>query len=190
MKKSAIVVLVVILAVIALAFIAWYVNGLNRVVRLHEQSNEKWAQVETMLQRRYDLIPNLVETVRGYAKHEEGLFEEVARLRSGWTAAATREEKIENAAAMESALARLLVVVENYPQLRATENFQTLQAQLEGTENRIAVERKRYNEAARAFNTYIREVFGSFFAKRRGLDKPVPYFEAAPEATQAPEVRF
>jgi LemA protein len=159
-------------------------------VRLHEQTNEKWAQVETMLQRRNDLVPNLVETVRGYAKHEEAVFTEVTRLRSEWSAATTREQKIENAQAMESALARLMVVVERYPDLRATENFQTLQAQLEGTENRIAVERMRYNEAARAFNTFIREVFGSFFAKRRGIDKPVPYFEAAPGAEKAPEVKF
>ena len=188
--KAAWVVVVIVLAIIVLAFVGWYVNGLNRVVRLHEQTNEKWAQVETMLQRRYDLIPNLVETVRGYAKHEETVFTEVARLRSEWAGASTREQKIENAKAMESALGRLMVVVEQYPQLRASENFLTLQAQLEGTENRIAVERTRYNEAARAFNTFKREVFGGFFARRRGLDKPVPYFEAAPESAKAPEVKF
>ncbi len=188
--KAAWIVVVVVLAIIALAFIGWYVNGLNRVVRLHEQTNEKWAQVETMLQRRNDLVPNLVETVRGYAKHEETVFTEVARLRSEWSGATSREQKIENAKAMESAIGRLMVIVESYPQLRATENFQTLQAQLEGTENRIAVERTRYNQSARAFNTFIREVFGGFFAKRRGLDKPVPYFEATPEAEKAPEVKF
>ncbi len=188
--KAAWIVVVAVLAVIVLAFVGWYVNGLNRVVRLHEKTNEQWAQVETMLQRRYDLVPNLVETVRGYAKHEETVFTEVARLRTEWAGAASREQKIENANAMESALGRLMVVVERYPELRATENFQTLQAQLEGTENRIAVERKRYNESARAFNTFIREVFGGFFAKRRGLDKPVPYFEAAPEAEKAPAVKF
>jgi len=188
--KAAWIVVVVVLAIIVLAFVGWYISGLNRAVRLHEQTNEKWAQVETMLQRRYDLIPNLVETVRGYAKHEETVFTEVARLRSEWSGAGTREQKIENAKAMESALGRLMVIVERYPELRATENFQTLQAQLEGTENRIAVERTRYNESARAFNTFIREVFGGFFAKRRGLDKPVPYFEAASEAEKAPEVKF
>ena len=188
--KAAWIVVVVVLAIIVLAFVGWYVSGLNRVVRLHEQTNEEWAQVETMIQRRYDLIPNLVETVRGYAKHEETVFTEVARLRTEWTGASTREQKIENAKAMESALGRLMVVVEQYPQLRATENFQTLQAQLEGTENRIAVQRTRYNTSARVFNTFIQEVFGSFFAKRRGLDKPVPYFEAAPEAAKAPEVKF
>lgn len=180
----------VILAIIVVIAVAWYINGLNKVVRLYETVNEKWAQVETMIQRRNDLIPNLVNTVKGYAEHERGLFEEITRLRSQWASARTIEEKIENARAMETALARLMVVVENYPELRASENFQTLQAQLEGSENRIAVERMRYNEAARQFNTYIQEVFGRFFARRRGLAKPVPYFEAGPEARQVPKVEF
>ncbi len=189
MKAGGWIALILIVVIVA-AVVGWYVNGLNRVVRLYENVNEKWAQVETMIQRRNDLIPNLVNTVKGYAEHERGLFEEITRLRSQWATAKTIEEKIENARAMESALARLMVVVENYPQLRASENFQTLQAQLEGSENRIAVERMRYNEAARQFNTYIQEVFGRFFAKRRGLAKPVPYFEAAPEAKQVPKVEF
>jgi LemA protein len=181
---------ILVIAVVVLGFVGWYVNGLNRVVRLHEAVNSSWAQVETMLQRRNDLIPNLVNTVKGYASHEEELFTEITRLRSQWAGASTVGEKIDNARAMESALGRLMLVAENYPQLRATENFQTLQAQLEGSENRIAVERTRYNEAVRAFNTYIREVFGKFFAKRRGLAEPAPYFEAAPEAEKVPEVRF
>jgi LemA protein len=181
---------IIVIVVILLGFVGWYVNGLNRVVRLDEAVSERWAQVETMLQRRNDLIPNLVNTVKGYASHEEELFEEITRLRSQWAGARTVSEKIENARSIESALGRLMVVVENYPQLRATENFQTLMAQLEGSENRISVERKRYNEAVRAFNTYIREVFGKFFAKRRGLTEPQPYFEAAPEAETVPEVQF
>jgi LemA protein len=189
MQKGGVVVLIV-LVILAIIVVSWYISGLNRVVRLDEQVDGAWAQVETQLQRRNDLIPNLVETVKGYAQHEKGLFEEVTRLRSAWSRASTKEEKIENARAMESVLSRLLLVVENYPQLRASENFQTLQAQLEGTENRVAVERKRYNDAVRAFNTYIREVFGSFFAKRRGLTEAAPYFEAAPEATEVPEVKF
>ncbi|MFH1313852.1 MAG: LemA family protein [Candidatus Eisenbacteria bacterium] len=181
---------IVVIAVVIIGVVGWYINGLNRVVRMHEGVGSSWAQVETMLQRRNDLIPNLVNTVKGYASHEEELYSEITRLRSQWAGAATVGEKIENARAMESALGRLMVVVENYPQLRATENFQTLQAQLEGSENRIAVERSRYNEAVRAFNTYIREVFGKFFAKRRGLTEPKPYFEAAPEAQEVPEVKF
>ena len=184
------IVVVLVIVVLALVVGSWYINGLNKVVRLDKNVEKQWADVEAQLQRRNDLIPNLVETVRGYAKHEESIFEEVARLRSQWAGATTKEDKIENARAMDGALSRLLLVVENYPQLRATENFQTLQAQLEGTENRIAVERMRYNDAARAFNTYTQEVFGSFFAKQRGKTKPVPYFEAAPGAEQAPQVKF
>lgn len=189
MKAGGVVVAIVI-AVIALIFVMIYINGLNKVVRLHEAVGESWAQVETMIQRRNDLVPNLVNTVKGYATHEEELFEEITRLRSQWSNAGTVEEKIDKAQAMNSALGRLMVVVEAYPQLQASQNFQTLQAQLEGTENRIAVERRRYNQAVRAFNTYIREVLGSFFAKRKGLTEPEPYFEAAPEAQEVPQVQF
>jgi LemA protein len=189
MKAGGIVATVIVLAVV-LILVMVYINGLNKVVRLDEGVDEGWAQVETMLQRRNDLIPNLVNTVRGYASHEENLFQEITRLRSQWSDAGTVQEKIEKAQAMNSALGRLMVVVENYPELKASQNFQTLQAQLEGTENRIAVERRRYNEAVRAFNTYIREVLGGWFAKRKGLDEPRPYFEAAPEAQEVPEVQF
>jgi LemA protein len=188
--KAGGVLAIVVIVVIGLIFVAWYINGLNKVVRLHEAVSERWAQVETVIQRRNDLIPNLVNTVKGYAGHEEQLFTEITRLRTQWAGASTVTEKIESARAMDSALGRLMVVVENYPQLLASQNFQTLQAQLEGTENRIAVERMRYNEAVRAFNTYIREVLGSFFAKRKGLQEPQPYFEAAPEAQEVPEVQF
>jgi LemA protein len=190
MKSAGAWVALIIVVVVVLGFVGWYVNGLNKVVRLHEGVGEKWAQVETMLQRRNDLIPNLVSTVKGYAGHEEDLFKEITRLRTQWAGAATVEQKIDNARAMEGVLGRLMVVVENYPELKAVENFQTLMAQLEGAENRISTERKRYNEAVRAFNTYQREVFGKFFAKRRGLTEPQPYFEAAPEAEEVPEVRF
>jgi LemA protein len=181
---------IIILVVIVVGFGIWYISGLNKVVRLHEAVGESWAQVETMLQRRNDLIPNLVNTVKGYASHEEELFQEITRLRTQWAGAQTVEQKIDNAQAMGSALGRLMVVVENYPDLKASQNFQTLQAQLEGSENRIAVERRRYNLAVRQFNTYIREVFGKFFAKRRNLTEPEPYFEAAPEAREVPEVDF
>jgi LemA protein len=188
--KSGAVIGIVVIVIIAIGFVAWYVNGLNKVVRLHEAVSERWAQVETMLQRRNDLIPNLVNTVKGYASHEEELFSEITRLRSQWAGAQTVGAKIENARAMDSALGRLMVVVENYPELKASQNFQTLQAQLEGAENRISTERVRYNEAVRGFNTYIREVFGKFFAERRGLTEPVPYFEAAPQAQEPPQVQF
>jgi LemA protein len=188
--KSGAVIGLIILVVVGVGAVGWYVAGVNKVVRLHETVNERWAQVETMLERRNDLIPNLVNTVKGYASHEQDLFEEITRLRSQWAGAGTVDAKIENARAMESTLGRLMVVVENYPDLKASQNFQTLQAQLEGTENRIATERVRYNEAVRQYNTYIREVFGKYFAKRRGLTEPAPYFEAAPEAEKVPQVQF
>ena len=158
MKGAAWIVGILIVAII---LVSWYINGLNRVVRLNQGVNGAWANVEAQLQRRNDLIPNLVETVKGYAKHESTVFEEVTKLRSGWTGATTKEEKIKNANEMTGAIGRLLLVAENYPQLRASENFQTLQAQLEGTENRIAVERQRYNDSARAFDTYITKCSGN-----------------------------
>jgi LemA protein len=190
MKATGAVVGIIILAVVVLGSVGWYVSGLNKAVRLHETCNEKWAQVETMIQRRNDLIPNLVSSVSGYMTFEKGTLEEITRLRSQWSQASTLEQKIDNAQAMDAALGRLMVVVENYPELKASENFQTLMAELEGTENRIATERVRYNDAVRAFNTYQREVFGKFFTKRRGLTEPMPYFEAAPGAEKVPEVKF
>jgi LemA protein len=190
MKSAGALIGIVVIVVVLLGTVAWYVGGLNKVVRLHETVNEKWAQVETMLQRRNDLIPNLVNTVSGYMTYEKDLLEEITRLRSQWGQGGTIQQKIDNARAMDSALGRLMVVVENYPELKAVVNFQTLMAELEGTENRIATERVRYNDAVRAFNTYIREVFGKFFAKRRGLTQPMPYFEATPGAEKVPEVKF
>jgi len=155
----------------------WYISGVNRVVRMDEAVKGAWSQVETVLQRRVDLIPNLVSTVKGYATHEKELFTEITKLRSQWGAATTKKEKIAAARGLEESISRLLLVAENYPNLKANENFLTLQAQLEGTENRIAVERMRYNRTARDFNAYIRTVFGSFFAKKRNLVS-LPYFEA------------
>jgi LemA protein len=182
-------VLIGVLVVVAI-IIGVVIYGLNKVVRLDEAVDASWAQVENQLQRRNDLVPNLVNTVKGYAKHERGLFTNVTELRSQWAQARTRGEKIEAAQGMGSVLSRLLLVAENYPQLRASENFQTLQAQLEGTENRIAVERRRYNEAARGFNYYIRSIPGKYWASMRGLTTPKEYFEAAPKAKEVPKVEF
>ena len=170
--------------------IGWYIGGLNRVVRMDEMVNEAWAQIDTQLQRRNDLIPNLVETVRGFARHEREVLDNLARARTQYAGAVTVKEKMEASRNMDSALARLLVIVENYPNLKANQNFLALQDQLEGTENRIAVARMRYNRAVRAFNSYIREVLGRFFARRRNLDEPRPYFETAPEARAVPQVEF
>ena len=167
----------------------WYISGVNRVVRMDEAVKGAWSQVETVLQRRIDLIPNLVSTVKGYATHEKGLFTEITKLRSQWAKATTKKDKIAAARGLGGTISRLLLVAENYPNLKANENFLTLQAQLEGTENRIAVERMRYNQTARDFNAYIRTVFGSFFAKKRNLVS-LPYFEAEEKATVVPDVKF
>ncbi|MGB2599856.1 MAG: LemA family protein [Candidatus Omnitrophota bacterium] len=188
MKTVWIVLGIIALVVIILA--GWLIGGLNHVVRLDESVNSSWAQVENQLQRRNDLIPNLVNTVKGYAAHEKGLFTEITKLRSQWAKAETREQKIETANQMTGALSRLLLVVENYPDLKANQNFLALQSQLEGTENRIAVERMRYNNSVRTFNTYRRTVFGSFFASLRGLNQPREYFEAVETAKEVPVVKF
>ncbi|MFZ2412003.1 MAG: LemA family protein, partial [Candidatus Methanoperedens sp.] len=149
----------------------------------------QWYQVENQYQRRADLIPNLVDTVKGYAAHEEKLFLEVTKYRSQWSAAGSQEEKIEAAKGMDSAISRLLVVVENYPQLKSSENFLALQAQLEGTENRIAVERMRYNEKVRDYNTQIKRMPSSIVANTFGFGSK-SYFEAEKGAEEAPDVKF
>ncbi|HCG77270.1 MAG: LemA family protein [bacterium (Candidatus Ratteibacteria) CG_4_10_14_3_um_filter_41_18] len=192
MKKGRIGIgLLIGLGVVLLVIIGagWYISGVNRVVRMEETVKGAWSQVETVLQRRIDLIPNLVSTVKGYASHEKGLFTEITKLRSQWGQASTKKEKIAAAGGLEGTISRLLLVAENYPNLKANENFLTLQAQLEGTENRISVERMRYNQAARDFNAYIRTVFGSFFARKRNLSA-LPYFEAEKNAAITPEVKF
>lgn len=188
MKKGLLILIVVVVLLLSLG--SWLIGGLNRVVILDENVNQAWAQVENQLQRRNDLVPNLVNTVKGYASHETGLFTKVTELRSQWGKAATREEKIATAREMGGVLSRLLLVAENYPDLKANQNFLSLQSQLEGTENRIAVERRRYNQAVMAFNSYRRTVFGSLFASLRGLTKPTEYFEAEEGATKVPEVKF
>ncbi|OQX87305.1 MAG: hypothetical protein B6D55_03890 [Candidatus Omnitrophica bacterium 4484_70.2] len=188
MKKGWIVLIISFILILGIG--SWVVKGLNTAVILDEKVNQCWAQVENQLQRRADLIPNLVNIVKGYMTHEKEVLTKITELRSQWRNAKTREEKIRAANQMEGVLSRLLLVVENYPQLKANENFLTLQAQLEGTENRIAVERMRYNQAVEKFNTYQRTVWGGFFTHLRGLDKPRPYFQAEKEAYKVPAVKF
>ena len=167
MKKIWIVLLIVLGIIIILG--GWLIRGLNTPVLLDEQVNASWAQVENQLQRRNDLIPNLVSTVKGYMEHERSTLERITELRSQWANAGSRESKIETANAMTNALSKLLLVAENYPMLQANQNFLTLQAQLEGTENRIAVERMRYNTAVRNFNAYRRTIVGGLLCGLRGL---------------------
>ncbi|MBN2097016.1 MAG: LemA family protein [Candidatus Omnitrophica bacterium] len=185
-----VVLVLIILAVVVIALGGWLIRGLNYVVVLDENVNQSWAQVENQLQRRNDLIPNLVNTVKGYASYEQETFTRVTELRSQWGKAATPGEKMATAREMGGVLSRLLLVAENYPELKANQNFLTLQSQLEGTENRIAVERRRYNQAVLAFNAYKRTIFGSLFARMRGLTKPAVYFEVEEGARVVPEVKF
>jgi LemA protein len=187
------VVLVIILAVLLLFGIGifkWYISGYNRAVGLDEGAKTAWSNVDTSLQRRLDLIPNLIETVKGYASHEKELFENLAKSREKYFQADTRAGKIEASNELSGFLSRLLVLREAYPDLKANQNFLALQDQLEGTENRIAVARTRYNEAAKQLNSYSREFFGSFFCRRVGVEK-TEYFEASEKAkTEVPKVQF
>ena len=162
----------------------------NRIVAVHENVKTSWAQVETVLQRRYDLIPNLVATVKGYATHEKDVLEEVTRLRSQWGAAKSTDEKAAAASQLEGALARLLVVAEQYPDLKANQNFRDLQFELTGSENRISVERQRYNDAVRAYNVAIQQFPGSLLAGIHNYKPSTAYFEAVKAAAEAPKVQF
>ncbi|MDP8253338.1 MAG: LemA family protein [Candidatus Kaelpia aquatica] len=179
-----------VLIVLAVMLFGWYKNGYNQAIAKDEEAKSAWAQVENQLQRRNDLIPNLISTVKGFASQEKEIFTEVTRLRSQWGKSASVESKIENANAMGGALSRLLLVAENYPQLKSNENFLALQAQLEGTENRIAVERMRYNLAVKDFNRFQRLFFGRFFAAQAGVTEPAVYFEAKEYASEVPVVEF
>ena len=165
------------------------IAGYNQVIAMEENVKGKWAQVENQLKRRYDLIPNLVETVKGYAKHEKEIFENIAQARTQYFKAQDFKGKIQSANRLESALSRLLVLQERYPDLKANQSFLRLQDNLEGTENRIAVERKRFNDAVQILNTYIRTFFGRFYAMLAGVE-PADYYEIPESEKQAPKVKF
>lgn len=161
----------------------------NELVSLDENVKNSWAQVENQLKRRFDLIPNLVETVKGYAKHEREVFVEVTKARSQVSKASTVAQKIEANNALSSALGRLLVVVERYPNLKANENFLHLQDELAGTENRLSVERKRYNDAVKVYNIKIRSFPSKIVASMFGFTKAA-FFTPPEEAKVTPEVKF
>jgi LemA protein len=192
----------VVLAVIVVALLGigvWAVGVSNQIVVAEQNVNEKWSQVQNVYQRRADLIPNLVETVKGFATQERTVLEEVTRARASASGIQATPEILNDPAAFKKfqqaqqelggALGRLLVTVEKYPDLKSNQNFLTLQSQLEGTENRIAVERRRYNEAVRDYNTRLRIFPGSLVASFRGF-REKPFFEAAPGSEQAPKVKF
>ncbi len=191
----------IILAVIAVVVLVMYssVKGTyNTMVTMDEGVSGSWAQVENVYQRRADLIPNLVNTVKGYATHERETLEGVIEARSKATSVNLKADNLSPESlqqfqqaqdGLSSALSRLMVVVERYPDLKANQNFQDLQAQLEGTENRITVERKKFNESAQAFNTYIRKFPKNIYANMFGFEKKA-YFAAEQGAEKAPEVSF
>jgi LemA protein len=186
--------LLIAIGVVLLLFVSlfgFFKGNYNRFVSLDEAAKASWAQVENQLQRRYDLIPNLVETVKGYAKFEQDTLIQVtnARAKVGGMANATDADKIKAQNELSSALSRLLVVVEKYPDLKANQSFLRLQDELAGTENRISVERKKYNEAVQIYNVAIRSFPANMLAGMFGFEKK-PLFEAPQEAKAAPKVKF
>jgi LemA protein len=187
--KTGIIVLVV-LAVIALITGGMYVSSRNQMVTKNEAVKSAWAEVDVVLQRRSDLIPNLVETVKGFAAQEQTVFHDVDAARAALGGAQTPADKIAANGQLDSAISRLLVIVENYPQLKSNENFLRLQDELAGTENRIAVERKRYNDAIQDYNTFIGLFPNSFFAAWAGFQQNNAYFAATEASREAPKVQF
>ncbi|MEJ2595069.1 MAG: LemA family protein [bacterium] len=196
LKKSWIIIAIIVLLVII--GYSSFKNSYNSMVTMEENVNGKWAQVENVYQRRADLIPNLVNTVKGYASHERETLEGVVEARAKATSVNVNAEQLtpetfarfqEAQEGLSSALSRLMVVVERYPDLKANQNFIELQAQLEGTENRIAVERMKFNEATQNYNTFIKVFPKNLLASMFGFEKK-PYFQAAEGAEQAPEVQF
>jgi LemA protein len=188
MRKLLVVLAVLVL--IALMLAGSYVGRRNEMVRKNETINAAWSQVDVVLQRRADLIPNLVETVKGYAAQEQTVFGQVAAARAALLGAKTPADRIAANTQLDGALGRLLAIVENYPQLKSNENFMRLQDELAGTENRIAVERRRYNEALRDYNTYIGLFPNNVFARWAGFQRNDHYFEAPAPARQVPKVEF
>ena len=188
MNKNLLIGLGVIVALVLIVG-GWLMSGYNRVVTMDENVKTAWAQVDNQLKRRYDLIPNLVETVKGYATHEKEVFEHLADARTKYFQAPDVKGKIEASGDFERALSRLLVLQETYPQLKANESFLKMMDSLEGTENRLSVERKRYNDAVRTLNTYIRTVFGRFFAGLAGVSK-AEYYQVPEAEKAAPKVKF
>ena len=196
--KGCLIAVVAVVLIGIFSVVVWYIKTGNKIVRLDEGVAESWAQVENVYQRRADLIPNLVATVKGYAEHEKTALTDVVEARAKASSVNVNPEKLDAQSLQQfeqaqgnlsSALSRLLVVVERYPDLKANQNFSELQAQLEGTENRIAVERRKFNEVAREYNTYIRQFPASIVANNRGFGKKA-YFEAQAGSEKAPEVKF
>ena len=181
---------VIVIVILLLIFGGMYVGAKNQMVAKSETIKSNWAQVDNVLQRRADLIPNLVETVKGIAQQEKDVFGAIANARAAMMGAKSPQERIAANGQLDSALGRLFVVVENYPQLKSNENFLRLQDELAGTENRIAVERKRYNDSIQDYNTFIGQFPNSLFAGIAGFTRNNDYFQASPESRVVPKVNF
>jgi LemA protein len=183
-------IVLVVLVVIVLALFGQYVGVKNQLVAKDQAVKAAWSQVDIVLQRRADLIPNLVETVKGYAQQEVTVFGDIAKARSALLSAQTPSDKIAANGQLDGAIGRLLLVVENYPQLKSNENFLRLQDELAGTENRIAVERKRYNDTLQDYNTYVLQFPNSLYAGWAGFKQNPAYFQATEASRQVPKVDF
>ncbi|HWR14445.1 MAG TPA: LemA family protein [Terriglobales bacterium] len=188
MRKG--IIAIVIIVVVLLVLFGQYVGVRNTLVTKNEAVKAAWSQVDIVLQRRADLIPNLVETVKGFAQQEQKVFGDIAAARSRLLSAGTPQERIAANQQLDGALGRLLVVVENYPQLRSNENFLRLQDELAGTENRIAVERKRYNDTLQDYNTYVQRFPNNIYAGFAGFKINDAYFAASEGSRQTPKVDF
>ena len=187
---SKVVIVIIVLALVGFIAFGQYVSARNTLVTKNEAVKAAWSQVDIVLQRRADLIPNLVETVKGYAQQEQTVFGDIAKARSALLSAGTPSDKIAANQQLDGALGRLLVIVENYPQLKSNENFLRLQDELAGTENRIAVERKRYNDTLQDYNTYIQKFPNNIYAGWAGFKPNEAYFTATPGSREVPKVNF
>ncbi len=183
-------IVLIVLVVIVLGLFGQYVGVRNQLVAKDQAVKAAWSQVDIVLQRRADLIPNLVETVKGYAQQEVTVFGDIAKARSALLSAQTPSDKIAANGQLDGAIGRLLLIVENYPQLKSNENFLRLQDELAGTENRIAVERKRYNDTLKDYNTYVLQFPNNIYAGFAGYKQNPAYFEASEASRQTPKVDF
>ncbi len=188
-KRAGIIAVIGIIVLLIIIYGAWYIGTRNTLVTLEEEIDGAWSEIDNQLKRRSDLIPNLVSTVRGYAAQEKEVFTNIAEARAKLAGAKTVSETAQGYNQLETALSRLLVVVERYPELKSNTNFLRLQDELAGTENRIAVARKRYNDSVRIFNTKIRRFPASVVARRMGFERK-DYFEIEEEAREVPKVDF
>ena len=187
MSKATQVIIGIVVIIILIAGLG--ISGFNKARRMNEAVTAQWAQVENQLKRRFDLIPNLVETVKGFATQEKSIFLGVAEARKAYFSAPDVPTKAKAAGDVQQALSRLLLLQERYPELKSNENFMKLQDSLEGTENRISVERKRYNDIVRELNSYVKTFPGIFFASFAGV-KEAQYFDVPEKETAVPQVKF